>query len=63
MYVEPSTKHSGPTEIFITDLYGNNILNARLNIETNELIEIDVSNLPCGLYFLVLKKNIYTQNF
>ncbi|MFN3780852.1 MAG: T9SS type A sorting domain-containing protein, partial [Candidatus Kapaibacteriota bacterium] len=62
LYIEPSKVHSGPTEIFITDLYGNNILNARLNIETYELIEIDVSNLPCGLYFLVLKnQHLYTE--
>ncbi len=63
LYVEPSKKLFGPTEIYITDLYGNNILNVCLNIETDMLIEIDVSKIPCGLFFLVVRNQHFGSEF
>lgn len=50
IYIEKGKLNVSIKQIFITDITGRSIL--QMDVNTSELIEISVSNLSCGAYFL-----------
>jgi hypothetical protein len=59
LYLAPNENVNGPTRIKIFDIFGNEVLDLKENLQKDCLVEINIDVLPQGVYFLCIS-NIRT---